>query len=131
MAPRQVSSFDQLDALLAEGKITEEEYHDLWNALKGKGAGGAGQEGAVPGEAARKTALSGREKAVILVCAFLQMVVLLGCLLGNPILPAVGGFASIVAYIVTPREWRFVKRITLITAIMGAVEIVMSILFAS
>ena len=35
MRAEDIASFEQLDALLAQGKITEEEYHNLWNALKG------------------------------------------------------------------------------------------------
>lgn len=127
MDPRHVSSLDQLDALLADGKITEEEYRDLWNALKGRGAAGQ-QEGAASREAAAKVPLSGREIAVMLVCAFFQIAGLIGAIVVNPILLAIGGLASIIAYVVTPREWRFVKRLALIAAIAGACEIVLTVL---
>ena len=119
-----VSSFEQLDALLADGKISEEQYNDLWNALKGSGAAPDADSSK---DKSRKCPLSAREITVVVTCAFIQVMSLITTIAGIPFLPGVSGFAAIILYILTPREWRFVRKITLIGAICGACEIVFTI----
>ena len=134
MDKEAISSFEQLDTLLAQGKISEDEYHDLWNALKGKRTAeqpARATETEVGDEAGRlslKTPLSSREIAVIVLCAFFQVLGLVCIIAGVPIVPAVAGFAAIVQYILTPSDWRFVKRVTLIGAFCGGGIIILSLL---
>jgi hypothetical protein len=121
----KVTSFEQLDALLAEGKITEEEYNDLWNAMRPKRET-SGTERTERTE--RSDALSVREIVWILASLFFLTVGVASIVYRVPILPAIAGAAVIVQYRITPRELLFAKSVTRAGAYFAGAMIVFAIL---
>jgi len=124
MRLEDVGSFEQLDALLAQGKISEDEYHDLWNALKGS-------HGEAPAEPRKKWWLfpgvsdtMGLNIAVDIWVVSL-VVGLAGLLSGRTSLCMIGIGSSLGLYIAaslskggTPRQRRILKWSALAAAIV-------------
>lgn len=126
------NSFERLDALLREGRISEEEYNNLWRALRGQRTLGAAP-GAPAGIRLWQRMVkeggfaSGRELIIFLICEGCQVLGLALALCNVPVIPAIAGFAAIIAYLLTPKEPAWIKQLGLVAAICGFVTILFSI----
>jgi len=127
MEPR-TSALDQLDALLAEGKITDDEYRDLWNALKGPRAE-TPAEPETPGLIRRlwrflrhMPPATGR-KIGMDIWVVAQIVGLAGIIADHALMCVFSGAASVGLYIACPREKRLIRMVALAAAVIAAIAV--------
>jgi hypothetical protein len=122
------SAFDQLDALLAQGKITDDEYRDLWNALKGPRAEAPAEtekEGSFRRfcRAPWRVPSAADQKAQFDIWVVAQVFGLGALVAGHAMLCVLSGGASLGLYILYPREKRFTRMVALAAAIVAAIAV--------
>lgn len=136
MPEEKSSAQEELETLLRDGKITEEEFNDLWKSLHAEGARTHPQPAAKHGfrewfkhEAARN-GISMKELALLFFLALVQIFGLIAVIAGIPIVPAISGFATILYYYLMPKNNPFLNKLCGIAALCGLFEIIFSILTA-